>query len=376
MKKILLTLSLLLFSVNNVYALNYWDSRTMALGGTGIAGGDYANASLNPALATVFKKDDHFLLSFSGGASFLDSDDVLENSFKLYKYIDKRDIISANKALSALSNADSPFSVNTGGSAIIAIPTKYIGIALVSDTTVIASVKGNIDPADSAVLEDLSDSTISTNTVLDSLNSNFDVEGVIVSELGLSLGIDLAGIKIGIKPKLQSILTDSNNFSLNNNSHLIDYDAVKHAFNMDVGLQSNLSDHLLFGLTFSNIFENTYKLSNSSSATVEIKPQVTAGLALKYSYVTAELNMELRDGWKILGEQKGQFLRAGLEIGGQDKIFALRAGYAYDMDGIESDVVSGGLGIKIAKTVSLDFNILYGISDYSLGGGCSFGLEF
>ena len=389
MKKILLTVTMCFLSVSSAYAAPSFDPRTYALAGTGMAGGNYNNITLNPALATIYDKGDDFFFGFSGGVQLTDKSEVIQGATDLIKAMDKSPKAAFN-ILNDLSDAKSPLLAEGGVNFVLAVPTEKIGVGITFNTGVIILAGLNVDardlaltgPGGSSVIEDLVqdviDGSATVEDIMNTIHSSASMVGVGTSELGVSVGMEFFGIKVGLKPKMQVVFGLGFNTNLSSMDLNLNFDSsdLNYRFNMDMGFHKTFFENLAVGLTVTNLIPYEYTLTGNTGKTLKINPQMTVGAAYKHSLFIAELNLDLLEGWEIGDHKRGQFLRTGFEFGGQDKFYALRVGYALDMRRLESDMVTAGLGFKILRSFSIDLAGSYGLADNGLGATFGIGLEF
>lgn len=372
-----------------------FDPRSLAMGGTGVASANSGNASYyNPALLSMGRSDDDFSLEVPiFGVRVADPDD-LEDALDVYQANNYEQQASnavstftatptnanALTAISALqglksgintlSNKALVFEANLG--AVIGIPNRYIGIAIMTNARAIGGAELNITAADNTTFDYYIEGIEYARTsgtcsdpatpcadhtafiasgAIDTLTSTVNVRGAVFQETGLSLATDFRffglPIAIGITPK--SVTVTTFDYTLGVQSATIDADQGKKEYsdsNFDIGLATYLGGGLRFGAVMKNASKKTYLTALNN--VVEVKPQIRVGVAHQTNWTTLAVDMDLTKNDPTGLEEQTQYVAAGLEINLFDTL-QLRVGKRHNRVAAvttESDVTTFGLGFS------------------------------
>ncbi len=386
MKKLLLLIILLFVSTNISHAAQSFNTRTQSLGGTGVAGGSFYDSFMNPALGSIYSETDDFHISIAAGVNILDSEDNLTKTQQFNKAFSEKNINDAYDVLNFFAEAPAPFLLIGGTNITLAFPNKYVSTAVVFTSQLITSTSFNITQNDLNLLKNATESNFPKSSDLTSSGSYF---GAVLTEFGVNLSTKFGPFAVGVRPKGQLINGFSETFALNDFSigdffdvNILGTSSTKSGtellnhfnFNVDLGVQVELFKYLQLGLSGTNLVAYNIPIGNSSF--FQIKPQVVAGIAYKSENFLTEVNVDLLEGWQIGKDiNLGQFLRAGMEFGGNKQMTSFRIGYAYDLSGQTSDIASVGLGLTFFSKFRLDFSFQYAL-DGGLGGGVNTAFTF
>lgn len=372
-------------------ATQSFDSRSHAMGGTGVSSADYLTAPFhNPALgARYHESDDIGVLLPAAGASVSDPDELvtgLEDFSDTYdrldaslSSIDPNEIDKAAQdtadSLSALKD-DKAF-VQAGVGVAIAIPNQYVSVNLYTKAFADAVVVAGVDQADIDYLEALDPNTPPAS--LPDLQSKGVTMGVSIIEGGISLSkafdVSYGTWYVGMTPKYQMINT-INYVADVNNYEFSDWDSDEYqnddsAFNLDVGMAFEMPEGFVFGLSGKNLISNEYKTEEVSgvSGVYEINPVYTVGASFNHSLFTVAADIDLNeterynkisglDAASSVDKDNTQMAGIGAEFNAWDWA-QVRVGYQHDLAGNLDDQVTAGIGISPFGAVHIDVAASY-----------------
>ena len=347
-------------------AQHYFQSRSDAMGGTGVASAHYLSAPLmNPALLARFSHTDTLgLLLPTIGIQITNHDDAINGMNRASDLIDELNQYTSNSLparmtanqlanqLEMLDNATIPWQVGLAG--VLAIPNQIVSFAVFSNTYLDLQVTTDINDNDIAALRS------PDPTAINDLASTITLRGVGVTDVGLSLAskfmLGNTPVYLGVSPKMQAIgfyqYTDSiDDFDVGNleaDDNMND-DMV---FNIDAGFVVEPSKHFTFGLVAKNMLSQ--QVTNSAETLIyEIKPQVTTGFALHSAWFTAAVDIDITQSQSLSSQGPSKYTRFGAEmdVGGW---LQLRGGFRYDVNANDSNQVTFGMGLSPFSTFHFD----------------------
>jgi len=381
-----------------------FDTRSMAMGGAGVAvGGADAAPLFNPALLSVTKEEDHFAIILPTIGVRVSDPDKLRDSidnFDSGNYINNlqtainqlnTDINNNNAAaittdsqnvstnlnkmnaqLATLSNK--PITAEAGLATVVAMPSKKLGAAFYATGTLTAG--GLFSYTDGSTLSALAvdagncssvnpASTACTNLKnfnTNTLTSGIHFKGVQLVEAGFALSHEFKiydhGVSFGITPKIvKSQLFDTVvniNDSNKSNISIADNKAEYTFANFDLGAAKNYDNGWRTGFVIKNVIPQTLDFKKAptpgatpvaTGETLKLMPQARIGVSHANSWSTVALDVDLTRNDPAGFENQTQYIALGGELNAWDWA-QLRAGYRVDMvDGARS-VASVGLGIS------------------------------
>lgn len=408
-----------------------FDSRSMAMGGAGVAvGGADAAPLFNPALLSVAKdKDDFALILPTIGVRVADPDKLLDS----VDQFNKTDSIGAlNTAINTLNAAvtpaqataaasqvsaavtnvsnqlttlsNKPITVDGGVATVVGIPSKKFGVAFYANGAVAtgglfkyndASALGtlasnsNLCAADPAANSGACTAVKNFQTA--SLTSGINFKGVALGEFGFSLAREFNiaehGVAFGITPKIvkaqlfdaQLKINDSNNQS---NVTGADYLAEYSFVNFDLGVAKSYENGWRTGFVVKNVIPQTldFKKAPTPGATpvatgeqLLLKPQARIGVSHATSWSTVALDVDLTRNDPAGFENSTQYVALGGELNAWDWA-QLRAGYRVDMVNSERNVTSLGLGFSPFGVVHADLAVAGNATE--IGASFQLGVHF
>jgi len=387
LKKNAITFALLTTSFSSMAALQSFDSRSHAMGGTGVSSADYLTAPFhNPALGARYgESDDVGVLIPSVGAQLSDQDEMIsgledfsdtyDNLESALNSLDPNKIDSAAQAsadaLSALK--DDKAHVEAGVGMAIAIPNQYLSVNIYGKAYADAVVVADITQSDIDELEALDPNTppVSAPT----LTSKGITMGVSIIEGGVSVSksfdVSYGTWYLGMTPKYQMINTI--NYIANvDNYEFDDWDDDRYQndegnMNLDFGMAFEMPQGFVFGLSGRNLIENKYdtEVIQGVSGTYTVSPVYTAAASFNHSLFTAALDVDLNENeryetidGRAVDSDNTQMAGLGLEFNAWGWA-QIRAGYQHDIAGNLDDQFTAGLGLSPFDTVHIDLSGSY-----------------
>lgn len=364
-----------------------FDSRSHAMGGTGVSSADYLTAPFhNPALGARYNEsDDIGVLIPSVGAQVFDQNEMvsgLEDFSDTYDALDSAigslDPNAINVAASDAANAlkalkDDEAYVQAGVGLAVAIPNQYLSVNLYGKAYADGVVVANIDQSDIDELENLD--PMSPPSDVPQLNSQGITMGVAIAEGGVSLSksleVSYGTWYLGMTPKYQMVKT-INYVADVDNYEFDDWDDDKYQsedsnFNVDAGVAFELPQGWVFGLSGRNLIENSYDTAITSgvNGTYTINPIYTAAASFNNPLFTVALDADLNESERYetingisMDEDNTQMAGVGLEFNAWGWA-QLRAGYQTDIAGNLDDQFTAGVGLSPFEVVHIDVSASY-----------------
>lgn len=417
---------------NQAGAANTWtESRSDAMGGTGVASGSYGSGALiNPALLAKAKPDDDVTVILpSVGVQVTDEDnlqdeiDTINDKINHYKDVvddlTPRDIItnplgSINQFQGAAKDLADELDylkgktarATAGAGLAVSIPNDVLSVAFMAKGYAHGRVSSSIDQQDIDYLRGIQQSKVvaagvaldaalnGTDQITKNLNSTASGRAAIVSDYGVAVArqFDLGGVpvSVGVTPKLQKT------WVYNYTTSIYDYDSNKWndsryrtddtGFNVDAGIAADFGEHWTVGVSGQNLMSRDIDTKDirirngrtgeevSYKDTYQIRPLVTAGAAWHNDLVTLTADGDLTETKGFKSEDTSQYVGVGAEVTPLSWL-AVRAGYRADVKGNDSNVFTGGFGFAPFSTVHVDLMGLYG-EDETWGAGAQLSMTF
>lgn len=388
MLKLALSCALILFPTMAIAGQQYYEARSDAMGGAGVASSNREGAAfINPALlALQAPKFNNFAMLLPViGADGADKDQMVDKFDSLQDSYDALDAaISAGNAtavdlhrgelvsdLESLKDNNAYVSAGIGFS--IVLPTHKMPMAVFYKSYIDAIGVAAIAQSD---IDRLNTLDPDNPPALADLDSQGVVVAGVVSDLGVALSFPLSivnmPIAVGISPKFQRIDTynyvvSANNFDAN------DFDDSKYrndeaTFNLDIGIAMEPISGLTVGLSGRNLISQDVETVETQGRkfTYQVEPQFTAGIAYDWEsiIVTSDIDLNAYKRFEEIGAT--QYWRVGGELQATDW-FALRLGYRHDMKDNTANIYSLGTGFEFGRVFFLDFTGMVG-SDDAIGG--------
>lgn len=431
--KFIATAGLLLGStVAAAIPFSSFDTRSMAMGGAGVAvGGADAAPLFNPALLSVAKEEDDFALILpTVGVRVADPDKLRESidNFQNGNYVNslQTSVDALNAALTAgnipntQTNAaavstklgtvstqlatlnNKPVTAEVGLATVVAVPSKKLGAAFYANGTIAAG--GLFEYKDAGTISTLQQqasclaaattapavsacqATYGSNLNFTSttLQSGIHFKGVQLGEFGFALSHEFQikdhNVAFGITPKILKaklfdtvvLVNDSNQTNVSTSDNIADYSF----FNFDLGVAKNYSNGWRTGFVIKNVIPQTLEFKRAfvpTGETLSLKPQARIGVSHSNSWSTVALDVDLTRNDPAGFENKTQYVAIGGELNAWDWA-QLRAGYRVDMVNSERNVTSIGLGLAPFGVVHVDLAVAGNANE--IGASFQLGVHF
>lgn len=413
------------------------EPRSMAMGGTGVAGASPSAAhSFNPALLAAPKRDENFnlVLPFVGAQARMsnefderiedleDQADALDESINraetsLYNPTAYQDLAEAtlamNEALKAVDEGYVQAQVDVG--TVVALPNKEMGIAVGyigrgslsakihyanSDAQLLTDVATDADLyAQWLACTDPSCSTPPDLTLVDlntgevyldpdtQLESRVNIRATLQKSLGVSLAREftLMGqtLSLGVTPKLVNTLVYDYRASASTTGDDTDEDDYRRSYNsinLDVGVVKDFDEHWRLALALRDVIP--YSFDTYADLDGDGRQEKT-GYTMDYQprmrvggAYQSNMAMATVDLDLSNPNPLNGRMQRNLALGGElyvTKIVSLRAGLNTDLADNSQPVYSGGLGLWLFGA-QLDFALMGG--DNQLGAAAQLGMSF
>lgn len=422
MKKITQGLSLLALSVSVAATGQTYNAKHMGKGFTSI-NDDFTASISNPALINKHNKNDDIYFSFGLGLQAADEDEVLDKGEDVSDAIDAlenaindaqsltdpNDITAEKANLTVKKDAlidtleaidEKPVKLGLGGNVLIAIPNQYLNVGLFAQAYGKLGAAVNYASQDNTLLSDAVDDLDST-VFDDDVNGNSKFKsgaqsyGYLVTEVGVILGKTLYEtesytIDFGTKIKNQSIDIVYLNESIQGfDEDDFDFDEESKndsAINFDLAVTATWGNNRQWNasLVANNLSsqELTYTTDNDDDVNFELKSHVSAGVAYSNDWVSvsAEVDLTDREGIEVvfndgtsLESTKSKYAAIGVELNAWDHA-QLRFGTRTDLNDIEGDIITAGIGLSPFDLISLDIAGFAGDED-AYGASIQFGFK-
>lgn len=374
----------------------YNTAKQMALGGSNVVSGDYSGASGNPSLASNFHESDDFGVNLGINAEASDPDDFLDAVDEAQNTIDEVeskldtgtaqpgvDDVALMDSIENLSGKTVKMKIGAGGQ--IAIPSNYLGAALVVDSNLNIAADFTYDPSDETQIEQ----NVINGDDMTNLNSYVGVTGVGITEAGIALshsydslgwnvsGIPMNKLSIGVTPKYQRIdVIDYQQSIADFESSDYDEDQYKTeetGFNADIGFVQYMGEDNQYriGGAITNLVSK--KITSPLGNEFELNPVATIGGGYDNGWLstTVEVDVNEQKGYGRISDT--QYAKIGFEIDAFRNV-QFRVGYRDSISGGDEDVMTAGIGISPFDVIHLDVSGLYG-SNNTYGVGLQFGVK-
>jgi hypothetical protein len=372
-----------------------YDTRTLALGGTGVAMGDFNTGHFyNPALTAFHNGHEDrtqdglhsfqlLVTSLSDGARTATEaiDDDLEG--QLTQAIDQLNAAptpqTARAGIDAANNLEHAMR-DLRGEKIdteaqlgysISLPADREGGAFFIGTRLIGEGQADIQNEDLDLLQDYVEALefIESNGNLGEPHPElYDAEGrlidpsaqslstadgtaALVSEFGLSAAKEFhlwrQPLSLGLSPKAVYLRVFDENWSAAEDEFDSSGDDVTDLyFNLDLGVATTFAEVFRVGLALKDLRRMT--LVTALGREVTLEPRTRLGLAYLGEHWRVGMDADLSKTARLRRDASRQDLSFGLEYQTL-KGLQLRAGYSHDLEGSVDDKISAGLGWRLGR---------------------------
>jgi len=322
--KRILSAALLAVLSGSVAAVPFsFEARSLGMGNVRVATADIATAPFaNPGMLSFQPSREDFSLLLGVGAYLNDNDNVID---------------TIDDYQTAYDNFVATGDLNEGDRAV-SIAQSLEGDVIAPETTVLISTGFSGEKwafAVSARTDAIAAGTVTniSQTVpelADPTKNILEVEGVLTSELGVSLArnFQMFGQKVavGVKPKYVEV----DNVYLNESISTVDTglgDLLDNSqkdlgdfTTLDVGLVMGLTKHTQIGLVATNLVSHKINFTNSSGnpATLSFDTQARLGIAYRTDLLTLGADVDLIENDALLTSQNFQALKTqNVSVGGE-----------------------------------------------------------
>jgi len=422
---VLLSANILCLPIAQAIPFGYFDARSVAMGGVGVASATSANAVFyNPAMLARYKvrkekgNNSRFIFPTISARVSLDAEDLEDfrtndidsrldsaiNAFDRNNAATVNDVVNIARELQSDLNdiSSSPLLLDGNVGMVLGIGHRRQGGSLMINRRIVADGKLNQSAEDRQLLNAYIDdmSFIASNGAqgaphpeiyidgnrnnqlipdqIDNLTSNATASGLLITELGISMSWEVTAfdylVALGVTPKFVQVVTyDSNATATDNNieSNRDEDDSWK--MTADIGMAKAFDEKIRWGVVIKNIIPLDYKTALGN--TISVKPQVRAGAAYELSWGRVAADLDILKNKAIGSGGDSQELGLGLEWDFK-RWLQLRGGYNYNLAG-EGDgskgLMSAGLHFS---AVGFTFDIGYADNGDSLAAGLQLGYRF
>jgi hypothetical protein len=336
-------------TTNQALALPFgvFDTRTMAMGGVGVATGDRSAVFNNPALLTTADEiHEWFLLLPTAGQNIYDPDKVKKGIDNFKKAADALDASPSPTNESAVSNslttlAGTQYRSANNIAVMLAIPSRILSGAFFLSEYDTSTAKPIIESADT-----ISPISSPYNSVLAHRGIRIVENGASAAKIIRSNSAWLDGISVGLTAKFYLIETYDYSEPLRSADTEIKnaVSANSSQFGIDAGILKEVGVWK-FALTGKNLLPGNHKYSTGGEK-FKIEPQVRAGFAYKSRYTVVEMDMDLTKNQPTGFYSMTQNVALGWEWYAS-RYFALRAGVNTNLVGTKDTIASAGLGLML-----------------------------
>ena len=382
LKRNAITFAILTASFSSHAALQSFDSRSHAMGGTGVSSADYLTAPFhNPALGARFNEsDDVGILIPSIGAQVSDQNEMIDGLEDFTDAFENFDPSSQQAVADSLSNLKGDKAhVEAGLGFAVAIPNQYVSVNIFAKSYADAVIIADVKESDITGIEN------GTITDSDTLASQGVTMGAVITDIGVSLSksfdVSYGTWYVGVTPKYQMVNTI--NYVVNINDYDFDnwdddkYQNDEGNMNVDFGMAFELPQGFVFGFSGRNLIENTYETElvdvvNGSAVSGEytVSPVYTVGASFNHSLVTiaADIDLNENERYESISGLSAENYNADSDntqmagIGAEFNAWnwaQVRLGYQHDIAGNQEDQVTAGLGFSPFGAVHVDLSASY-----------------
>ena len=385
--KRILSAALLAVLSGSVAAVPFsFEARSLGMGNARVATADIATAPFaNPGMLSFQPSREDFSLLLGVGAYLNDNDEVID---KIDEYQ------TAYDNFVATGNLDE-------GARAVSIAQSLDGDVIAPETTILIStgfsgekwafaVSARADAIAAGTVTNISQNELE---LIDPTKNILEVEGVLTSELGVSLArnFQVYGQKlaVGVKPKYVKV----DNVYLNESISTVDtgfgdlLDNSKKDLGdfttLDVGLVMGLTKHTQIGLVVTNLVSHKINFINAADdpATLSFDTQARLGIAYRTDLLTLGADVDLIENDALLTSQNFQALKSqNISIGGEFNLLdfiQLRVGAQKNIaDGISDAAKENLYTAGIGFWLGFNLDVALVMQSNSLGGFLQSGFRF
>lgn len=216
------------------------------------------------------------------------------------------------------------------------------------------------------------------NTLIDPaerVTSAVDISSLVISEWGVAVSKEFEfwgqPVALGITPKIMHVDVYREDFTYTNSDYNYEDDKRSQVtLNTDLGIAMPLGKYFRIGIAAKDIIPQKFEGGNGLSVETKARSRFAAAFAHKWLTVAVDLDLEKN---KTLGAGRpSQELSVGTEISLIPWVH-FRGGYRQDLEGLQDDVLSGGVGFRTGRFVA---DAAYAFSENMQGGALQLGWTF
>ena len=394
-KQILLLLPIIAVTV----ALpSYSESFTAKRAGQGFTGltQDFTSSLSNPALLTTFDNNDKLFFSLNVAIMAADkyhvvdtatdisqnldafADDIhaipaqnLQSTDQVKNYYDEL-VQQVDHIITDLKKIDKKVvKVRNGLNLQILIPNQHLNFGLFTNQYGRIGGVMNYSEDDEKILDD---AISSGNIDLDDLQSKTTADGYSIAEAGLMAAYPTIthvsyDLSVGTKLKYQRIDLYFNSVKINefdgDDFEITDDENItnKSGANIDLGLYINWGDERQWhaALVTNNLIKQTV-LHVEQDITFTLEKNTSLGLSYQNSWVSLATEIDLTDREQFTYLKPSKYVSVGAEFRFYKNI-QFRLGYRTDLNDIDDDIYTAGIGISPWDVLAVDLAAFTGNND-------------
>lgn len=401
--------SLLLLPLLALPSVTQAESFTAKRAGQGFTGltQDFTSSLSNPALLTKYEDDDDVFFSLNLGIMGSDQYDVIDTAENLADNLDIladdinniqfqnfQSIVEVESAyndlnqqvddiITDLEKIDGKIvKVRNGINFQIIIPNKYLSFGLFGNQYGQIGVVVDYDESDEQLLND---AVINGNLDLDDLQSTGNGLGYSIVEAGIMAGYSAVNnasydLSVGAKLKYQRVDLyynksnisdfDDDEYDLTDDEYITDDSGA----NIDLGLYVTWGEQRQWhaALVTNNLIEQKVQ-HTEQDLTFTLKTSSSFGLSYQNDWVSVAAEIDLTDREQFESLKASKYAGLGAEFRLYEHL-QLRVGYRTDLNSVDDDIYTAGVGISPWDVFSIDLAAFTGDND-TLGAALQFGLK-
>lgn len=407
--------TMLLSSQSSSLDYGVYDARSLAMGGTGVASATSQHALFyNPALLALYDGEEEDtrhgrvylpMIVAQVNDAVTDALDVVDDDLddQLSAAIDAFNASPGSESAAAVAGAGTNLlnGINLIGNRelegeaflgfMVSEPSNREGGSFYFGTRAIAGGVSNVTQDDIDLLQSYIDAMNSDNPLVeypelfnedgslvdpaDSITSSADIGSLVITEWGVSLAKEFEfwgqPVSFGVTPKIMHVEIFRDDLTYSDSDYNYEDDKRRRVtMNADLGIAVPLGDYFRVGLAAKDIVPQTYTGANNLS--VETEARSRFAMAFVQKWVSVAIDVDLQKNQSLGAGLPGQELSAGIELSLIPWVH-IRGGYTQDMEGLEDDVLSAGVGLRLGRFVA---DGAYAVSEGMQGGALQLGWTF
>ena len=407
--------TLILLPIMAVTLPSYSESFTAKRTGQGFTAltQDFTSSLSNPALLTKFDNDDDVFFSLNLGIMASDEYDVIDTAEDISDNLDQlvddlddlNNIQSPSQAQSASNNLnqqvddivsdfesidEKKVKIRNGINLQIMIPNKSLSFGLF--TNQYGRLGGSMDYSqgdeqtlDAAVANCINPTTLTCTLDLKDLDSATLAVGYSIAEVGFMAAYPVVkhasyDLSVGAKLKYQRIDLyynrtlisdfDDDDFEITGDENITD----KSGTNVDLGFYVNWGAERQWhaALVTNNLMKKTV-LHVKQNIAFKLESSATFGLSYQNNWISLATEIDLTDREQFASLEASKYAGAGAEFRFYEHI-QFRLGYRTDLNDIDDDIYTAGIGISPWDVFAIDIAAFTGDND-TLGAALQLSLK-